>query len=630
MNEESDTRSFSNDKEEDRSLMKIVSLSMLLLSLVLFTSFPLASAQGALTVSIRLPERFRVLTDQLFDLRIEAVGLTRPDASLHVLVDGAEVSSAWPLPEVTTDNDADNTTLDKAWTFRKVALSSAGVKTLQAVVSDGTQNATTRARIGVQPFRLQGKKSILLFLGDAMGTAYRDAARIVAKSTNQRFREGFFDELLQMDQLPVTGMVMTYALDRVVPDSANTANAWSTGNKTIDGALGVLPDNTDFRFDSTALPATKRFALDNPRVETLWEYLKRRYGYKTGIVTTADVTDATPAGAGAHTITRLLSYDIAKQYVDGVFLSGPTFDVIMGGGKERFVARTEENSGDTRNLAAELQALGYTYVQTRTELNALPGGASAPDKVLGLFRTGNMNVAYDKLGLTRPADEPAPDFEGFTDQPFLDEMTIKALATLSKQHHPFILLVEGASIDKQSHFNHAAGQIWDTIELDKAVGIGRSFLHQDTRTLSTTLLLVTADHDQSLSLLGVTDTTAPGALQNVRSNVGYPSPMSSPPTNTRPTYPGESEGFPDYTDADGDGYPENTNRFRITVGYRSNAHTGSSVPLSAEGTGALLFTGYYDQTDLFFKIATVLSHETTVLDKTVQEKEKLKGVDQNY
>lgn len=609
--------------------MKAFFLAMGILSLLVTSRPPVAFAQGGLTVAIRLPERFRVLTDQQFDLRVEAVGVTDTNASLRVLLDGVEVTTGLPPPEVTTDNDADKATLDKAWTFRKVALSSAGVKTLQAVVSDGPQRATARARIGVQPFRLQGKKSILLFLGDAMGTAYRDAARIVAKSTGHRFREGFFDELLHMDQLPVTGMVMTHAMDRVVPDSANTASAWSTGNKTIDGALGVFPDNTDFRLDPTAVQATKHFALDNPRVETLWEYLKRRHGYKTGIVTTADVTDATPAGAGAHTVTRLLGYDIARQYVDGVFTSGPTFDVLMGGGKERFVARTEENSGDTRDLAAELQALGYAYVQTRTELNTLPVGASAPDKVLGLFRTSNMNVAYDKLGLTRPPDEPTPDFAGFTDQPFLDEMTAKALATLSKQGRPFILLVEGASIDKQSHPNYAAGQIWDTIEFDKAVGVGRAFLHRDNRTLSTFLLLVTADHDQSLSILGVTDTTVPGAVQNVRSNIAYPT-LTFSPTNTRPTYPGESDGFPNYDDANGDGYPENMNRFRITVGYRTGGHTGSSVPLTAEGAGALLFTGYYDQTDLFFKMATVLSQETTALDKALRDKAKLRGVEQNY
>ena len=220
--------------------MKTISLGTILLSSVLLSPLPLVFAQGALTVSIRLPERFRVLTDQQFDLRVEAVGLTHTDTSLRVLLDGTEIAPAWPQPEVTIDNDADTTTQDKAWTFRKVALASAGVKTLQAIVSDGTRNATAQTRIGVQPFQLQGKKSILLFLGDALGTAYRDAARIVAKSTGHRFREGFFDELLQMDQLPVTGMVMTYALDRVVPDSANTASAWSTGSKTIDGALGLL------------------------------------------------------------------------------------------------------------------------------------------------------------------------------------------------------------------------------------------------------------------------------------------------------------------------------------------------------------------------------------------------------
>jgi alkaline phosphatase len=37
--------------------------------------------------------------------------------------------------------------------------------------------------------------------------------------------------------MPVSGMVMTYALDRVVPDSANAATAWACGNKTIEGAL---------------------------------------------------------------------------------------------------------------------------------------------------------------------------------------------------------------------------------------------------------------------------------------------------------------------------------------------------------------------------------------------------------
>src|SRR5260370_23177818 len=76
----------------------------------------------------------------------------------------------------------------------------------------------------------------------------------------------------------------------------------------------------------------------------------------------------------------------------------------------------------------------------------------------------NMDVAYDKLGLQRPASEPTPDLGEFTDQPMLDLMTQKAIDVLSSGSTPapFILMVEGASIDKQSHPNQAAGTVWDT------------------------------------------------------------------------------------------------------------------------------------------------------------------------
>jgi alkaline phosphatase len=584
-----------------------------------------AQASGP-AVKIVLPERFRVLSQQLFDLRIEVVGLTNSAAQLQIVVNDGNKHDALQgvaVPEVTTNNDNDAATLDKAWTFRRVSFAGAGVRSLRAIITDGGNVYEATTQIGVQEFKLDGQKSIILFIGDAMGTAYRDAGRIVAQSTGNRFREGFFDELLQMDQMPVTGMVMTYALDNITPDSANTGTAWASGNKTINGTLNVFPDNNDFRFNgsnTTTQQATKQFALDNPRVETLWEYLKRLYGYKTGIVTTSEVTDATPAAEGGHSLARALQNDIARQYVDGVFTSGPTFDVIMGGAKERFDSRTVANSGDTRNLVAELQAAGFTYVQNRTQLNALPSGGAAPNRLLGLFRTGNMNVAYDKLGLQRPSDEPAPSFAGFTDQPFLDEMTNKAIATLSKGGSPFILMVEGASIDKQSHPNHANGQIWDTIEFDKAVGIGRSFANSNQTKKESTLLLVTADHDQSMVIIGLVDTAVAGAIPNVRSNTPYPASSAPPPAAAGGNNPGEADGFPDYEDANGDRYPENLNRFKIAVGYRTGNHTGSSVPFTAEGAGALFFLGYFDQTDIFFKMARVLSTNTRPLDKAVEKK----------
>ncbi len=605
---------------KNRKITKLTAAVFLLLSAIVGAAES-ATAQTTPTVRIVLPERFRVITNQYFDLRVEAEGISRSTARVLINVEdeGEKESLNFAgAAEITNNNDNNSSSLDKAWTYRRASFSTPGIKTIYALVIDGRRVYGVATQVSVQNFNLVGQKSIVLFIGDAMGTAYRDAGRIVAQSTANRFREGWFDDLQQMDKMPVTGMAMTYSLENIVPDSAPTATAWATGNKTVNAAVNVFPDNNDFKFSSANLQATKQFALDNPRVETLWQFLKRRHGYKTGIVTTSDVADATPAGEGAHTLLRSLLKDIARQYVDGSINSGNQFDVIMGGGLEHFNARTAANSGDTRNLLTELQAAGYTYVQNRTELNALP--ATPPAKILGLFRTGNMNVAYDKLLLNRPADEPAPNFGGFTNQPYLDEMTTKAIDSLKQGNAPFILMVEGASIDKQSHPNYAAGQIWDTIEFDKSVGVGRAFLNTNAQTFANTLVITTADHDQSMHIIGAVDTSVPNAIQNVISTLVYPNGSRGQGSVGIENRVGETEGFPDYEDANGDRYPENTNRIRIKVGYRTGDHTGSSVPVTAEGAGALLFYGYFDQTDIFFKMAKTLSMNTQPLDEALNYK----------
>lgn len=652
-----------------------------------------ASVQAAPSVAVRLPERFRLLTNQYFDLRVEATGLSSVDAAdVQITVNGQPFNL--PAPEVTSNNDVDTVDNDKAWMFRNVSFPAAGVKNLVATVTDNAGSGGYTQRIGVQSFGLEtragsllARKNIILYIGDAMGTAYRDSGRLVGKSTGNRFRQGFFDQLQSMDTMPASGMVMTYALDRVVPDSANTASAWSTGNKAVDGSMGVFPDNNDFKVNTGAatLQSTKRYALDNPRVETLWEYLKRLYGYKTGVVSTADITDATPAGEGGHTLLRALTFDLARQFVDGnsatagggpgSFTTGPVFDVMLGGGREHFDFRTATNSGDSRNLVTELQQKGYAYVTDRTSLNALAGGAAAPDKLLGLFYSsaginntitpantganGNMVVSYDKLGLPRPTDESGsnsaantPNFNGFTNQPFLDEMTNKAIATLSKSGGPFILMVEGASIDKQSHPNNAAGVFYEVIEFDKAIAAGRAFGARNGANTDT-LVLVTADHDQSMSIVGTTDTTIAGAVLNTRSQSLYPrtvaqydpalSNNSQPgasvggatvaPSNSGPVNPGEVIGFPDYVDqtfSNGMVYPTNGNRFKLAVGFRTGNHTGHSVPITADGPGALLFTGYQDQTDVFFKMARIVSSDTTPVDEFQKTQTKFGIIGQNY
>jgi alkaline phosphatase len=223
--------------------------------------------------------------------------------------------------------------------------------------------------------------------------------------------------------------------------------------------------------------------------------------------------------------------------------------------------------------------------------------------------------------------------------------------------------VEGASIDKQSHPNQAAGTIWDTIEFDKAVGVGRAWAAQ--RNTRDTLLVVTADHDQSMSIIGVSNTpdseyfdtvktqkfsistpvgdqsfnvygdsfsNARAALPFINlstgtSNNAGPSGMpgtftptnstAAPETSTYSTY----FGLPAYTLDSATGYPKNSGPGlrRLAVGFRTGDHTGSSVPVTAEGPGALLFTGYMDESDIFFKMAAAISSDTTDMDRLVDK-----------
>ena len=556
-------------------------------------------------VRIALPERCRLLTRQYFDLRIEAHGLSDTNATL-ILRDesGNDISSQFgATDEVTTDNDWLPDDIDKAWVFRAKSFPVEGVKTIVAQVRDANGTGSDTQKIGVQRFKVRpsNKKNIILFIGDAMGESYRDAGRIVSRSTGGRFYGGFFDQLLEMDRMPYLGMVLTHSYNSLVPDSACTAAAWASGNKTVNGALNVFPDNNDWRNTSEAL-------LDNPRFETLWSYLRRLHGYKTGIVTTTQVTDATPAAEGSYTLSRGLWNDIARQFVDGSFTSGPAFDVILGGGRTQFNARP-----DSRDLIQELVSLGYTRVDDRTGLNAL---TQPPDRLIGLFHSDAMTVAYDKLGYLRPADESSTAHPAFPDQPFLEEMTAKAIASLSKNGSPFILMVEGGSVDKQSHGNQAAGTIWDVIELDRAIGVGRAFSKANPKR--PTLVMATADHNQSMQVLGVVDSTVPGATENVRAEAGFTG------------LAGGVGGFPDYQADPLSGYPRNDNRFRMAVGFRTHDHTASPVPITAEGPGASLFTGIWDQTDLFFKMARILDSDTTKLDKLEKERLKLQIVDQNY
>jgi alkaline phosphatase len=640
-----------------------------------------AFAQGsAPSVRILLPERTRLLQGQLVDIVLE-VRNAESVSGLKVTAGAVDLTSKFGAP-TKADLDCDTST---DWVLRAdlQSFDTAGTVKLDVSLNAGTTPVKDSRSILVREFSIlpSQRRNIILFIGDAMGTSYRDAARLVSRSIvddngKNSFRDGYFDDLLNMDKMPVSGMVMTYGTDSIVPDSANTGTAWASGNKSFLNAVNTFTDGTDckWRFNGQTNAANLQYISDNPRVENLWQYLRRRYNYRTGIVSTAAITDATPAVEGAYTGYRQARLEIARQYLENPMLGGrPAFDLILGGGADPFTAAGRP---DKRDLIGEFKRLGYRYVTTASELR----GVSAGQATIGLFKGSvtpapasngiatasdvNMDVAYDKLGLQRPASEPMANLGTFTDQPMLDLMTQKAIEVLSSSFAPtpFILMVEAASIDKQSHPNQAAGTIWDTIEFDKAIGVGRAWAAK--RPFKDTLVLVTADHDQSMHIIGVSNTpdeeyfnrtksekitfkTAYGdqdftvygdSYANARAGIpfingnttasnnggalGMPgtfaavSPAEEPATSTYSTY----SGSPAYKLDEKTGYPVNSGAGlrRLAVGFRTGDHTGSSVPITAEGPGAFLFTGYMDQSDIFFKMAAAIASDTSEADKLVE------------
>ena len=608
----------------------------------------------------------RFLPGQRFDLQ----ATLRPDeagksiASASFAIDGKAVDASVALRSCASGCLSAVPTNASIATVRAVSAAKPGVHTLAvtATQSDG-QTVTATGNFEVVPLIVNGQKvkNIIIMLGDGMGAAQRTGARIVAGG----YAQGKTITPLAMDTFPVTGMVKTASLNSVVTDSAPGMTSYVSGNKNNNNEEGVFPDDTTEPFD-------------NPRIEYLSEYLHRTQGKALGLVTTADVFDATPAGNAVHTSSRGAGTGIVDQFLDDRKLTGLT--VLMGGGRKWFVPASTPGSarGDKtdyafsatdahtseivkrwgatpgamdkeRDLLAEFQSAGFAYTSDKTTLDGI--NPTKTDRLLGLFAHSNMNVALDKIdgrrNKARGITGRVVDDYGLPDQPMLDEMTDKALAVLERQKNGFVLMVEGASIDKQAHNMDTERWLLDTIEFDRAIARVQEY----ARKRGDTLVIVTADHECSGAALIGGSRVTDARLQELVREGGT--------ANLRDKVVGiyEQAGFPKYKMA-ADGYPETTDiDYRLLVGYGANAdryedfrsndrplqdsqqpfvkkeplsvypasplardaegkylvtgqvpgesatHTATDIPLSAFGPGAWSFTGVQDNTDVFFKLA---------------------------
>jgi alkaline phosphatase len=579
----------------------------------------LPQAAGPPRLRIVPIDRAKFLVGQRFDLRVEAEGVDPTTARIEVSLNngGEQILGAAPVR-----SSAHDTSLEATW--REVAFSRPGHYRLEARLSAGGQTIAEAVAFEVVAADRSGPKAknVILFIGDGMGQAPITAARLVSRGIDQGKYRGF----LEMDTMEWYGHVTTSGMDSISTDSANSASAYATGHKSAVNAMGIYPDNT---------PDPN----DDPRVENVVELVKRSRGMAVGLVTTADVTDATPAAFFAHTRRRSEYAHIAAQALEPE--RAP--DVYMGGGYDKFVPRTTPGSSrrDDRDLIAEAQVQGYAFVTSRTELAAV----GRPRKLLGLFRPGNMNVYLDREVLNDPEVlggktglDPTELVGGpWTDQPTLWEMTEQALAALEQNANGFFLMVEGASIDKQEHPLDWQRAVWDTIEMDRALGVARRW----AEPRGDTLILVTADHNHSMSVVGIHDRDKG---QGRAANGVY-----------------DAAGFPNFVDSNGDGFPDDPNPSRtLFVGWSNHpdhrddfelalpgpvepalldpasgrvqpnpekapegemqtgnlpfnqtncVHTVDDVTIYASGPGAARFRGLLDNTEVFFGIVDALGLE---------------------
>lgn len=306
-----------------------------------------------------------------------------------------------------------------------------------------------------------GTNSIILFIGDGMGDAHRLAAKWAAVGKTG---------ILSMDDMPTKGWAKTGSANNPVTDSAAAATAMASGVKTNNGVIGMDADLN--------------------LVTTILERAKRR-GKMVGLVTTTQISHATPAAFAAHIADRNLMTDIAEQVMDA------EVDVLLGGGEDEFLPTTEigcfPEAGerrDGRNLINEALSAGYTFVCDPTAFSAVDTLSTV--RLLGLFADE---------GMTRPFS------------PTLAEMTKKTIAILSKSNEGFFLMVEGGQIDWAGHSKDAENVISDTVDLDNSVRVALDYAAVNNDTL----VIVTADHETggmsvSLSSSGAPDEDGPFAM----------------------------------------------------------------------------------------------------------------------
>jgi alkaline phosphatase len=371
-------------------------------------------------------------------------------------------------------------------------------------------------------------------------------------------------------------LVETHSASSPITDSAASATAYATVVKTDNGAVGVGEDGTP--------------------VESVLD-LASAAGKATGIVSTAQITDASPAAFAASNVDRDNHDEIAQEYIDNGDL-----DVILGGGRAAFAVDAD---GDGTTTIDEALEAGFEYVTTADELAAAGG-----DRLLGLFNDGEMSGPFggDEVG-DRPGAEPS-----------LAAMTQAALDRLSADEDGFFLFIEEEGTDTLGHANDASATMHSAKAFEDAYRLALDYAEENPDTL----VVSVADHETGGMTLEFGEERTPEVFRSFEAtyedmavaigeavaDLGEDAEASAIAAAVNDTLADLTGGtlaleLDEIATVLGAGSPEASYtelaeilNARGGIEYSTGGHTAVDVPLYAFGAGAHLRCGVLDNTDV--------------------------------
>ena len=471
---------------------------------------------------------------------------------------------------------------------------------------------------------LESPKYVFLFIGDGMSypqiQATADYLGALADDDYMQAEPSLDDNggavldgpvALNFMNFEAAGSAVTYDSNSFAPDSASTATSISTGHKTYSGSINVDETGT-------------------VEYETISEKLHEQLGWEVGVISSVNLNHATPAAFYAHQASRGDYYEIGEELV----ASG--FEYFAGGG-----LLDPDNGGESDNLYDLAEEAGYTVSMDYATHDTV----TADDKV----------VLIDEY--LADSDAMAYEIDRTDDMWSLADYVEKGIDVLMNDTG-FFMMCEGGKIDWACHANDAATTIHDTMAFSDAVQVAIAFAEEHPEE---TLILVTGDHETGGLTIGFAGTDYDTYLSLLESQTisftqfdeQYVAEYKANGTSFEEVLADIEELFGLKTEGEeGDklvlteyeietlraAYEKSVNgtatnsyeqeeyvlygtyeplSVTIThiinnksgVSFTSYSHTGLPVAVFADGVGADEFNGYYDNTDIFNKLADMLGVE---------------------